>query len=154
MEKYFEKIQNLSFIPTKEKLKWDDNTIGDQFVFKFPDGSTREHGEAQIIYETIDEIDKSDIQSILFKNGLQSKDIIAHLNQFYPNGHGPDEKTEENMKKGIGSEVLEYLMQEAISQGAKAMRTFTGNESMRRFLTKKGFEAIDKSKHRWFKMLT
>jgi hypothetical protein len=139
----------------KEKIDWAPFAF--QYKFEFPN-STDKKGDAQLFFQSLDDLVGSDknnkIAIVLSKRGIEPSDIISHLNEFYPNGRALDEKKGEHMREGVGTVVLNQLIDEARANGAKVIYVFTGKESMVNFLKKHGFERLDaEEKYRFFKII-
>jgi len=122
-----------------EGLQWDEPVDG--YHYKIPALKDKPEGEVQLIFKRVSDM-LPEVQEVLSAHGLKPEDRIAHLNEFYPNGKGLDEKTGEHMKRGVGTEVLNFLTEQCIAQGARAIYVFSVKPSMRSFLLKKGFETF------------
>lgn len=148
--------QNIQLFKLKRK-----KSIGRHLPFSinvFPDRPDKK-GDAQLFFQSLDDMvgsDKNDKVAIVFsERDIKPSDIVAHLNEFYPNGRGLDEKKDEHMREGVGTLVLNQLIDEAKANGAKVIYVFTGKVSMVNFLKKHGFECLDAGRnwHRFFKIL-
>lgn len=73
----------------------------------------------------------------LIGSGLHPASVIAFLRTFYPNGEGTEESLEGLMRKGVGSQVLEKLVCDALELGAVGMYVQTSSISMRTFLAER-----------------
>lgn len=125
---------------SRKELNWNKPVRGHEYTFK--EGA--KEGDAMLIYKSVRDLSfpHSKLRPSLQTMGFQESDIIAHLNEFNPNGRGLDEEIEKNMRQGTGTRALQHLIAEALSNGAKAMYVFTGKRAMRDFLTKHGFQDI------------
>ncbi len=158
-ENNFEK-QLTRFRSTKEKMKWNDPSFeGDQYTFEFPYENERQEGDAQMVYRKLERfgrIKDDSLYAVLTERGVKSDEIIAQINEFYPNGRGKEEDIEKYMRGGCGTEALNFLIEESRAKGAKAIYVFSGKEKMKDFLNKHGFEPVsDKKKkyEKFFKIL-
>lgn len=99
----------------------------------------RPHGDAEVILKPVSHFGPLGIYEVFQKGELRPDDIAANLNQFYPNGKGLDEKSGKYMRQGVGSMVLERIVEDCLEHDAKVMVAFTGQDSMKSFLLKHGF---------------
>ena len=95
----------------------------------------------------------------LIGSGLHPASVIAFLRTFYPNGEGTEKSLEGLMRKGVGSQVLEQLVCDALELGAYGMYVCTNSTSMKTFLAERhGFVPFDgkvpfQYAYRWHKAL-
>ena len=122
---------------SKTNLGWAD---GWQYSFYFADGD-RTNGDAQVIFAPLASL-ADHLRAPLLTKGLADTDLLVHLNEFYPNGRALDESEGAHMREGVGTEVLNLLIEEARARGARGMYVFTGKTSMTSFLAKHGFESL------------
>jgi len=157
-EKNIEK-EMTRFRSTKEKMEWNDPAFeGDQYKFEFPLDSERREGDAQMVYRKLDwfgRIKDDKLHTILTERGVKPDEIIAQINEFYPNGRGLEEDIEKYMKGGYGSEVLNFLIDESKAKGAKVIFVFSIKSKMHNFLNKHGFEPLEQKERnmKFFKIL-
>lgn len=125
----------------KKPIPWLKDFEGSAYEIAVPGREGR--GEAQLIFRPAVEYLKDTSNYAIFAAlGLTDQDTVAHLNEFYPNGKGLKEKDAPEMRQGVGSATLEFLMSEAKKQNAKIMLVFSGKQSMQSFLQKKGFTSF------------
>ena len=134
------------FIVNRMKINWRSSPVdGDQYTFLFPDNIK---GDAQLIYQPLSDwtlgYGGKGFYHALSTQGMSDDAVIAHLNEFYPNGRGLNEGTNERMRTGRGSSALSYLWDESIKRKARIMYVFSGAQSMQAFLMKKDFIRFDK----------
>ena len=106
-----------------------------RFIFK----EDRPEGLATVLFYPIGDCNIA-LLTRLQELGLQPSQIVAHLNEFYPNGMGiPDNSP--LMGQGVGTAALELIVADAKERDAQAMRVFsTGRPGMVTFMDKHGFE--------------
>lgn len=153
-ENNFEK-QTARFRTVKEKMEWNDSNFeGDQYKFEFPFDNERQEGDAQMVYRTLEwfgRIKDDKLYAALAERGVKPSEIIAQINEFYPNGRGQEENIEKYMRGGYGTEVLNFLIEESKAKGAKVIYVFSGKEKMKNFLNKHGFEPVNNEKKKYEK---
>jgi hypothetical protein len=111
--------------------------IGTNYRFIFPNQS---NGEAQVILRVFDQYRKAPYYQILLDKGVDPEDALAHLSHFYPNGIFHNEA---RMRKGVGSKVLETIINDVKDCDVKIMLVRVRAHSMKEFLQRKhGFENL------------
>lgn len=120
-----------------ERAPIDWGVDGYQYRILHADGRT---GDAQLLFTRQNESHtKLNIQA--------DSGLLAHINEFYPNGRGLDENSGENMRAGCGSEILNVLLADAAERRAELAYVFTGKPSMQAFLKKKDFQPARQGKN-------
>ncbi len=144
---------------TEEKIEWQNPVDAIQYHFTFPENPERRPGDAQLFFYVFKDFMPRNRQDLLVQQlegaGVQPDDLLAHINEFYPNGRGLKEEDTASMAKGVGSQAYEILMQEVTRRGAKAIYavTATGRKRMEEFLKRKGFNEIGQERGLFYKIL-
>lgn len=87
--------------------------------------------------------------------GLDPNDVVVKIMEFYPNGElNAHNLNTENMRRGVGSAVLEHVIQNARKRGAKALSVSSFSDSMQSFLTKNGFDSHGSHGHEFSKVIS
>lgn len=84
--------------------------------------------------------------------GLKSGQIVAEINEFYPNGRHP---APHEMRRGAGTSLMRRILADAAERGASAVRFYTNSPSMRSFIESRfDYVSINPDKRTlYFKML-
>ena len=72
---------------------------------------------------------------------IADTDLVAYLNQFYPNGRYAEEVTNYE-RRGVGTRVLERLVRDSRTEHCKAILATTKEDPMKSFLRKHGFSEL------------
>lgn len=152
--------KQIRFTELKNELNFVNPRLrGFEYKFRFPENIERPKGEAQIIYTTLKyygEIGANKLFDTLTARGIKPVDIIACINEFFPNGRGTDKEIVKYVEQGFGAEILEFITEESKMEGAKVLYVQTREEKMRDFIMKRGFERVDEKneqKGKFFKIL-
>lgn len=127
------------------------------FVYwiEFPE-QNRTKGKAQFFFKKVNEdyFRKEEYLNLL-SCGAKQEEVVAFLDTFYPNYYPweKDAKYESYMRTGVGSAVLEKIIEDVTAEGIDALCFVTYNESMKQFGFKKGFEIRGKKNEFYFKRL-
>jgi hypothetical protein len=115
---------------------------GYNYLISFED-KNRPEGDACLIVMPFGNIRDEEFYLALEKEGIGPNDMVAFLQGFSPNGLRADELRPELTRKGVGTSVLEIIMNDARSYNAKIMYSYTHKESMKGFLIKNNFTVLD-----------
>ncbi len=99
-------------------------------------------GEVRVVYSAVLDYEGT-IKDKAVELGLSPEELIAQITDFYPNGKTgdwSDDAIVPFMRQGVGSELLERVVEDSVTKGARLMYVETGKDSMRAFLQKKGFQ--------------
>lgn len=124
-----------------------DRNVHRYSVNYFDSGHSK--GNLCLVYTPFNEEKIDYIRDAAGLEGLMETDNIAWLDQFFPHGKEHDEslkKVETNyMRKGIGSYLLDFLLEEAKSNNAKFIwaKVDFDNPYMPGFLEKHGFRKLE-----------
>ena len=136
-------------------LFYDDRPEGYVLLYFFPVTFYRDGGISDMVGISDSEWDHrpiNELYTVLIGNGLKPDDTVANLNQFKPNGR---QLTEDQMKRltgeGVGSYMLERVIEDSLAHDARAMETLAITDSMRAFAGKKEF-TLHKDR-RYYKIL-
>lgn len=102
----------------------------------------RPEGDARIYFFSLGNLRRSPFRqlcSVLEVEGLQSNNIVAGLVNFYPNGR---KVCRQYMRQGVGSRLLERIIQDLKEQDAQALFLATRTPTMISFVEKKGFKYV------------
>lgn len=120
-----------------------DCRIGDRigYRYRFIFQGDRPEGEATILFDPVGYYNACPPMAERFRElGLGPDQIVAQVNEFYPNGKGiPDDSP--LMGQGVGKAALEILVEDARERGGRVMHVFsTGRPGMVQFMARHGFE--------------
>lgn len=149
------------FTYSKTKLDWDNPLINVyEYKFQFPQNPERKDGSARVIYKTLSYFDNVEgnieLSRILTKKGIKPTDIVVHIKEFFPNGRGLGKNILSQYERhGFGTEILNFIIKESITEGAKAVYVFTLKDRMANFARKnlKPFDEKDSRNCRFYKIL-
>jgi len=155
------------FLHRKKHIEdWGRKEIAYRFSLVQSDSSEENLiGYATVVYRRLNDIQDPNMRAIFKKAGLREDDKIAMLDHFYPI-HSEDKKEiierfqplpsedkaamieeffkipfEELKRKGIGSAILDEILEKCKSEGAKAAYCCTKKPEMQTLLTEKfGFQ--------------
>ena len=137
-----------SFKITKNPIEWYKPEIAIQYDIIF--NGNRPNGDAQLFLRKVSDYEDSIFYQELLSLGVDQDGVLAHLNEFYPNGRGLEDDNPEHQKLtrlGIGKTVLEKITNDALEHNAKVMYVFsTGRKSMIDFLEKNDFTICQNQK--------
>ncbi len=145
-------------IGTLTVVRYDLSFInGYRYETVFQDGP---RGVVNVFFGPVRSYQDRAIYTEFQRAGLKPEDMLADIAEFYPNGRDADENTGENMRQGTGTAVLDMISWDATKHGARAVFVYTGRNSMRSFLRKKGFTPYEPqdtdqetSYSSWYKLL-
>ncbi len=129
-------IPELEIIRTP--LSWEN---GYDYVIRFADPA-RPAGDAQVVFKPVEAYQFTKHGKRFLEEGLKPEDIVANFVEFYPNGRGLDEDKGEHMRAGVGTKVLERIVQDARERNAKVLFGLTAKTSMRTYAQKHGFTCV------------
>jgi hypothetical protein len=110
-------------------------------------------GYVGVVIEKIDHFEKNELCEKLRKKGLDCEELIVDIHKFFPNGKLTDWErfpTANLTRNGVGTKVLEIILEECKSMDVKAAYTNAQTPAMCRFSEKNRFEFIkqdDYGKH-------
>lgn len=116
-----------------------------QYTFNFPEYPQRPEGDALVVYGHLDYlkyIKEDKLLDALKQKNIDLTDIIANIKEFYPNSRGKKEEIEKYIRRGFGSEILNFLMEESKKNGAKVICVVTWRDPMVRRISKRGFQPV------------
>ena len=137
-----------------------DQVSGLDYRIVFENG--RPEGFAQLVLGTVGDYCESNslVAQKLPELGLDPRDVLVNLHRFHPNGRDLDPDDPEHrklMKKGVGTAVLDKLIEAALERDARVMHAFTTHSPkripMRNFLEKNGFSPYESGMTMYYKML-
>ena len=83
--------------------------------------------------------DGSEELGAMFRSLGLGEGLVAYVVGFYPNGTAPDCEIVQHMRQGVGSALLDEMMQDAVGHGAALIYVQPMRDSMRQFLRKHEF---------------
>ena len=78
-----------------------------------------------------------------WRGKFSDTDLVAEVATFYPHSMAAMEDTCEHMRQGVGTFVLERMIEDSKAEAAKIMHGFTNRTAMMNFLLKNGFTRCD-----------
>ena len=130
-------------------------------AYKISFNDRRINGDILLFFNKLEDLVKTDgamkrefnlIYDSLITMGLIPQDIVVDLSLFHPNGVRLSTGiVERYSRNGIGSYLLDRVMEKAKENNAKAMTTVATTESMQNFALKKGF--VESYEDHYYKIL-
>ncbi len=100
-------------------------------------------GESCVVLRPVSFYQGSSAESALRSHA--PSDLVAEIIEFYPNGRNLDDSRENFQRVGVGSYVLEKIIEDVKKAGAQEVVILpSGRSSILNFLEKNGFEKPDR----------
>lgn len=110
-----------------------ENDIGIEYAIKYSDDIA--DGEAHLIFS---EINTYPIAMDVFPE-LRCSDKLVEISIFYPHGSSDKERIKNYSKKGIGTTLLENMIQDSKENGSRVMFINTAYPKMQSLIEKHDF---------------
>jgi|TARA_Y100000310_G_C20696561_1_gene826144 hypothetical protein len=109
----------------------------------------KDAGTAKLEFLEIGENVGELIGNLFTKRGHKSDEVVGCITDFYPHGWRADsyEGLHDQMEQGLGTEILEDMIQECTNKGVSLLYLSTKTKYMKNFSKKHGFE--DTGIHRY-----
>jgi|TARA_B100002003_G_C14095385_1_gene526856 GNAT superfamily N-acetyltransferase len=102
----------------------------------------KDAGTAQLEFLEIGENVGELMDDLFTKKGHKSGEVVAHISDFYPHGWRADsyECLQDQMRQGLGTEILEDMLQECTKKGISLLYISTDIHYMENFCEKHDFK--------------
>jgi len=87
------------------------------------------------------------------KHGIKSGDLGIWLDDFHPHGKGLNPDKCNFMRKGVGTKVLNLIIEKLKKHSPKFIYCQTSTTSMKEFVKKQGWSPCNRRKTTWAKIL-
>ncbi|MBL7055719.1 hypothetical protein ISS07_02280 [Candidatus Woesearchaeota archaeon] len=113
----------------------------------------RPFGTARVEIKKCDKFYTEPVKQQLRDLGLKVDDYVAHLLSFFPNGGGKEEEISKYTRHGVGSKLLDSIVEDSLERNAKGILVFSFHKWMDNFLSKKKFVMCHPSLNDFYKSL-
>ncbi|MCB0311594.1 MAG: hypothetical protein KDD42_10180 [Bdellovibrionales bacterium] len=99
----------------------------------------RKPGEVIVTYQSLVQIEQSrpSVAQALVAKGLTNSDLIADVVDFYPNGRDADPNDRTVVRKGIGTQVFQYVLNHCSERSVHGVFVYSREHCMQKFLLEK-----------------